>query len=94
MAKYTNHFIEPLNKNIYGNYNAGFMQSIRVLPFVLYSIPYEYSYRPDLISYKFYGRSDLAWVITFYNSFQNSPEDYYYNRRILIPDVTTIEGSL
>lgn len=58
---------------------------------VYYTIPIHMQYRPDLIAYKFYKDSSLDWVLTFVNQFDNSPEDYYTDRVILIPSLTRIK---
>jgi hypothetical protein len=52
----------------------------------LYEIPLSYSYRPDLISQEFYGTGDLHWVITYINDISDSPQGYYPQRVIKIPN--------
>lgn len=60
----------------------------------IYEIPIQYSYRPDLIAYKFYKDSSLDWVITFANNFTNSPEDYTPTTSIIIPALSKIKELL
>jgi len=59
-----------------------------------YKIPLHFKFRPDLISYKFYGTAGYDWVLTYVNEFTNSPEDYEVDRTILIPSLDKIKQVL
>lgn len=52
---------------------------------ILYTIPVEHQYRPDLIAKKFLGNPKLFWVLVFANNFSNCPEDFETNIIIRIP---------
>lgn len=52
---------------------------------ILFTIPMELEYRPDLIATKFYGNPRLFWVITYVNEIPDSPEGYYRERVIRVP---------
>lgn len=52
---------------------------------VMYEIPKEQEYRPDLISQKFYGNPKLYWILVYVNQFGNSPEDFKEGTVIRIP---------
>ena len=52
---------------------------------ILYTIPIEHVYRPDLIAKKFFGNPKLYWVLVFANNFANSPEDFEQGITIRIP---------
>jgi hypothetical protein len=56
----------------------------------LYEIPLAYNFRPDLIALLFYGHGDLHWILTYINDINNTPEGYYTNRVIKIPNPKTI----
>lgn len=51
---------------------------------ILYKIPKEEEFRPDLIAQKFYGNPKLYWVLIYVNEFGNSPEDFVEGKRIRI----------
>lgn len=51
----------------------------------LYTIPFEHTYRPDLISYKFYKNSSLQWVLVYANNIGDSPEGFFTGRQIRVP---------
>lgn len=52
---------------------------------IIYSIPIEEEYRPDLIAKRFYGNPKLFWVIVYANSISDSPEGFYATRTIRVP---------
>lgn len=52
---------------------------------VMYEIPKEEEYRPDLISQRFYGNPKLYWILVYINQFGNSPEDFEEGAVIRIP---------
>lgn len=52
----------------------------------LYTIPLAYKHRPDLISLEFYGTEKLFWILTYINDINDSPEGFYVNRTIRIPN--------
>jgi hypothetical protein len=52
---------------------------------IIYTIPIEHAYRPDLIADKFFGNSKLYWVLVYINNFSNCPEDFAANTSIRIP---------
>lgn len=42
-------------------------------------------YRPDLVADYYLGDSNLAWMITCANSFENGIEDYTLGKKLKIP---------
>lgn len=52
---------------------------------IYFTITSEYRYRPDLISYNFYGNTGLDWLLTTVNDINNSPEGYEIGKEIRIP---------
>jgi hypothetical protein len=52
---------------------------------IIYTIPQEHEYRPDLIAEKFFGNPKLYWVLVYINNFANCPEDFTANTSIRIP---------
>ena len=52
---------------------------------ILYTIPIEHNYRPDLIANKFFGNSKLFWILVYINEINNSPEGFYTGRIIRVP---------
>lgn len=52
---------------------------------ILYTIPVEHVYRPDLISKKFFGDPKLYWILVFANNFSNCPEDFEQGIIIRVP---------
>jgi hypothetical protein len=59
-----------------------------------YQIPVEYTYRPDLIAYKFYRDPKLFWVLVYANNFKNSPEDFSLGTVIKIPKFEKVIGKV
>jgi hypothetical protein len=47
-----------------------------------YTIPIEYSNRPDLISYILYKDTSYQTLLTFINNITDTPEGYYQGRTI------------
>lgn len=64
---------------------------------IIYTIPAEYAFRPDLIAYEYYDSPYLAWVIAYVNNILN-PFDrtngFYAGRVIRIPDIITVTTML
>jgi len=52
---------------------------------IIYEIPLEFQYRPDLIARKFYGNSRLFWILIYTNKINNSPEGFTMSKRIRVP---------
>lgn len=52
---------------------------------ILYTIPKQFEYRPDLIANTFYGSPKLYWILIYANGFNNSPEDFAEGVTIRIP---------
>ena len=52
---------------------------------IIYTIPLEYQYRPDLIAKKFFGNAKLYWVLAYVNEMSDCPEGFYTGRIIRIP---------
>jgi len=52
---------------------------------IIYSIPIEEEYRPDLIAKRFYGNPKIYWIIVYVNSISDSPEGFYEGRTIRVP---------
>lgn len=46
------------------------------------------AYRPDLISLKYYGNYDLAWLICEHNDIMDPIMDFHPGRVIKIPSIT------
>ena len=44
-------------------------------------------YRPDLVADYYLGSSNLAWMITCANGFENGIEDYTLGKKLKIPSV-------
>lgn len=61
---------------------------------VYYTIPKQYQYRPDLISFNFYGNSKLYWVLIYANKFGNSPEDFKEGVTIRVPSYKRVRELL
>jgi len=61
---------------------------------IYYTIPKQYQYRPDLISFSFYGNYKLYWVLIFANQFGNSPEDFKEGITIRIPSYKRVRELL
>lgn len=49
-----------------------------------YTIPLEFQYRPDVISYMLYGDCSYQTLLSYINRIKNSPEGYYAGRVITI----------
>ena len=58
--------------------------------FISYEIPLSEQYRPDLITYKFYGSGKLYWILVYVNDINDSPQGFEVNRRIKIPNPSII----
>jgi hypothetical protein len=52
---------------------------------VMYEVPKEEEFRPDLISQRFYGNPKLYWILVYVNQFGNSPEDFEEGTVIRVP---------
>lgn len=59
---------------------------------ILYTIPIEQQYRPDLIASKFYGNSKLYWILVYANNFANCPEDFETGVIIRVPKYERVIG--
>ena len=59
---------------------------------ILYTIPIEEQYRPDLIAKRFFGDPTLSWILIFINNFANSPEDFISQIIIRVPRFETVIG--
>lgn len=59
-----------------------------------YTIPFQHQYRPDLICKQFYGTTSLQWLITYINNISDSPEGYFINRVLRIPNKETVREFL
>lgn len=78
------------NKNRPHNLDQSFKNKIKNYKSLLYKIPLEERYRPDLISHKFYGNQSYYWILVIANNFFNSPEDFEFKEIIKIPDPSII----
>ena len=99
MAKFEMDFFDSIINEQTGKPQKGLMNiNIRNLLFdentVRYTIPLKYRYRPDLIAKEFYGTHHLQWMITYFNNFNNSPEDYYSSRVIELPSFEKVNSEL
>jgi hypothetical protein len=79
-------FIETTKKTVAGPIDDSYLSKLTTLGYLLYKIPYEHTFRPDLISFLFYGDVKYSQEISLYNNFKFSPQDYYTYRLIKIPD--------
>jgi len=52
---------------------------------ILFTIPREDEFRPDIISSRFYGDPKLYWVLVYANNISDSPEGFYEGRVIRVP---------
>jgi len=52
---------------------------------IIYTIPLEEVYRPDLITFRFYGNPKLYWILVYVNGISDSPEGFYEGRTIRVP---------
>lgn len=52
-----------------------------------FRIPQAMTYRPDLISLKFYGNFHMGWLIALHNDFLDPIRDFTIGRLIKIPDL-------
>ncbi len=57
---------------------------------ILYRIPKQEEFRPDLIANKFYGDPRLFWVLVYANNFKSSPEDFLVDKMIRVPHYSRI----
>jgi len=57
---------------------------------ILYKIPLEHNFRPDLIANKFFNNPKLYWILVYINEIEDSPEGFTTNRIIRIPKYETI----
>lgn len=73
------------DKKIESILNPELLQALKTDRDVLYKIPKEEEYRPDLIANRFYGDPRLFWVLVYANNFANSPEDFIVDKTIRIP---------
>lgn len=69
----------------------------RIASDVLYTVPYVYQYRPDLLAYDLYGDAKLWWVFAARNP-NTLGEDPYFNLvagvKIYIPKQETLSRVL
>lgn len=72
----------------------GFMSAdnIRILRenSTIQTIPFGMDYRPDKVAAYFLGSENLAWMITLASGFENGIKDYYYARKIRVPNLDTV----
>lgn len=52
---------------------------------ILYTIKKVYEFKPDLISFDYYGRNDLGWLILQYNNIVDVNEELKVGQQILLP---------
>lgn len=57
---------------------------------IIFEIPLEFQYRPDLIANKFYGDPTLYWVLVYVNNISNSPEYFSQGVTIRVPQFARI----
>ncbi len=57
---------------------------------VIYTIPINEEFRPDLITRKFYGNPKLYWILVYVNGINDSPEGFYKERIIRVPQYERI----
>lgn len=46
-----------------------------------------YAFRPDLLSYKFYGNFDFGWLIAYHNDIVDPLTEFTVGRKINIPSM-------
>lgn len=62
-----------------------------------FQITQEFAYRPDAISFQYYGTPLFAWILAYVNDIVNPwdrEKGFYPGRIIRIPDLTTINSVL
>lgn len=82
-------FSSELNQDIKGFFDS---EDIKILKenSTIQNIPYGMEYRPDKVAAYFLGNESYSWMITLANNFENGIKDYYYGRRINVPDLDVI----
>lgn len=78
-------FNKDLNKWQKGMMIDEIMEMFKTDKDILYTIPIEHSYRPDLIANKFFNNSKLFWILVYVNEINDSPEGFYTGRIIRVP---------
>lgn len=89
MASRYKFFYDVYNEDIKHNQKGMMEDNIKELftssRDIMYKIPKNEEYRPDLISNRFYGNPKLNWILIYVNEFGNSPADFEEGKVIRIP---------
>lgn len=85
---------KALNTKYKGFSNVDFVELFSSTDDIVYTIPLEFNYRPDLIANYFYGNPKLYWVLIFVNSISDSPEGFEAGKEIKIPSYTKVVEAL
>lgn len=51
-------------------------------------------FRPDLVAYEYYNRTDLEWVILQYNNIVDVKEEFIIGRSIIIPSRMYVQTAI
>ena len=87
---FDNVFNKELNLSQKGFLVNDIKQRISFNDDIIYEIPLIYQYRPDRIATKFYGNPTLFWVLVYVNDISDSPEGFYFGRKIRVPRIERI----
>ena len=93
-SRFNNHpiYVDPITrKKFIGSWQPPTIQEKETD--ILFEITSSYAYRPDIISYNFYGTPLLAWVLAYVNNISNPfdrDDGFYPGRVIRITDITTL----
>lgn len=82
---YDDVFNSDLNKWQKGMMIEDSMEVFKSNKDILYEIPLEHNFRPDLIANKFFNNPKLFWILVFVNEISDTPEGFYTGRVIRIP---------
>jgi len=61
---------------------------------LIYTVPVVYAGKPDLISYDYYGRNDLAWLVLQYNNIVDVNEELATGAIIRLPEKSRVFYSI
>lgn len=93
MKNYTIIFDEDVSQYRTGFYNSKFKNYQATNEDTIFTIPIQYQYRIDLISYNFYGTSLWDWVIEDANNIKDPIKDIIAGKKIIIPSISKIYAS-
>lgn len=59
---------------------------------ILYTIPIDYQYRPDLVAFLLYGTTELEWVVLQYNNIVDIIEEFSAGKQIRLPNPDSVRN--